>query len=37
MDQEYYPETEVESFMRKALVSDQLLLFHFLVAYEIAF
>ena len=27
LDQECYPENEVESFMLKALVSDQLLLF----------
>ena len=27
LDQECYPETEVESFMLKVLVSDQLLLF----------
>ena len=37
LDQECYPETEVESFMLKALVSDQLLLFQLLVSYEIAF
>ena len=37
IDQECYPETEVESFMLKALVSDQLLLFQFLVPYESAF
>ena len=29
--------TEVESFMLKALVSDQLLLFQLLFAYEIAY
>ena len=40
LDQESYPETQVESFTLKdlkALVSDQLLLFQLLVAYEIAF
>ena len=37
LDQECYPETEVESFMLEALVSDLLLLFQLLVAYEIAF
>ena len=37
LDQEGYPETEVESFMLKALVSDQFLLFQLLVAYESAF
>ena len=37
MDQECYPETVIESFMLKALVSDQLLLFQLLVAYESAF
>ena len=37
LDQECYPEIEVESFMLKALESDQLLLFHLLVAYESAF
>ena len=34
LDQECYPETEVESFMLKALLSDQLLLFQLLVANE---
>ena len=38
LDQECYSETEVESFMLKALVSDQPLLFQLLlVAYEFAF
>ena len=37
LDQECCPETEVESFMLKPLVSDQLLLFQLLVAFEIAF
>ena len=37
LDQECYPENEVESFMLKALVSDQPLLFQLLVAHEIAF
>ena len=37
LDQECYFETEVESFMLKALVSDQPLLFQLLVAYEFAF
>ena len=32
LDQECYPETEVESLMLKALVSDQLLLLQLLVA-----
>ena len=31
-----FPETEIESFMLKALVSDQLLLFQLLVAYKSA-
>ena len=35
--EECCPETDVESFMLKALVSDRLLLFQLLVAYEIAF
>ena len=36
MDQECYPDTvsDVENFMLKALISDQLLLFQLLVAYE---
>ena len=37
LDQECYPETEVESFMLKALVSDQPRWFQLLVTYEIAF
>ena len=37
LDQECYPDTEVESFMLKALVSDQLLLFQLLVTYESVF
>ena len=39
MDQECYPENEVESFMLNALdlVSDQLLFFQLLVAYESPF
>ena len=37
LDQECSPETEVQSFMLKALVSDQPLLFQLFVAYEIAF
>ena len=36
LDQERYPETEEESFMLKALVRYQPLLFQLLVAYEIA-
>ena len=35
--QECYPEIEVESFILKALVSDQLLLFQVLVTYESVF
>ena len=37
LDQECYLETEVESITLKALLSDQLLLFQLLVAYETAF
>ena len=37
LDQECYPESEPESFMLKALVSDQLLLFQLLVACKSAF
>ena len=37
LDQERYSETEVESIMLKALLSDQLLLFQLLVAYESVF
>ena len=37
LDQECYPETKVESFMLKVLVSDEFLLFQLLVAYEITF
>ena len=37
LDQECYPQTEVESFMLKAFLSDQLVLFQLLVAYESAF
>ena len=37
LDQASYPDTEVESFMPKALVSDQLPLSQLLVAFKIAF
>ena len=37
LEQECYPETKVEAFMLKALVSDQPLLFQPLGAYELAF
>ena len=37
LDKECYPETKVESFVLKALVRDQPLLFPALVAYEITF
>ena len=37
LDKECYPETKVESFVLKALVRDQLLLFPVLVTYEITF
>ena len=37
LNQECYPESEVESFMLKALVSDLHLLFQLLVAYKSTF
>ena len=37
LDQECSPETKVERFMLKSLVSDQPLLLQLLVSYEIAF
>ena len=37
LNQECYPETEVEIFMIKVLVSDQPLLFQLLIPYKTAF
>ena len=37
LNYECYPETEVESFMLKTLVSDQPLLFQLLIPYKTAF
>ena len=37
LDQECSPETEVESFMLKAVISDQPLLFQLLIPYKTAF